>query len=445
MVLASHPAAVATIPAHDLLIFLLQVALLLSFALVLGRSAARLGMPAVVGELFAGMVLGPSLLNVAAPGLADWLFPRQAAQFHLLDAVGQVGVLLLVGLSGSEVDMGMVRRRGATAARISAAGVAIPLGLGIGMGFLLPPELVGGSTRPSVFALFMGVAMCVSALPVIAKTLIDMNLLHRDVGQLTLAAGMVDDTIGWLMLSVVSAMATAGVQAGDVATSIGWIAAIIVFARTLGRLLVDTVLRLAQRSGETGVTAAAVVTMVLAAAAATQAMRLEAILGAFLCGILVGRSPALDRTRLAPLRSVTLGVLAPLFFATAGLRMDLTELGRPKVLLAAFCVLLIAVVGKFAGAYLGARTSGIDRWQALALGAAMNARGVIEVVVASVGVRLHVLNTSSYTIIVLVAIVTSLMAPPLLRLTMSRVTQTLEEEARLETTSKVSRAVPQLT
>jgi Kef-type K+ transport system membrane component KefB len=159
-------------------------------------------------------------------------------------------------------------------------------------------------------------------------------------------------------------------------------------------------------------------------------MGMEAIVGTFFGGILIGSSPWIDRERLAPLRTFVMAVLAPLFFATAGLRMDLTALGRPVVLGSAFVVLLIAIAGKFVGVYLGARASRLNHWHALALGSGMNARGVIEVVIAMVGLRLGVLSTEMYTIIVLVAIVTSLMAPPMLRYAVRRIDITAEEEER---------------
>ncbi|MFI6924005.1 cation:proton antiporter [Nonomuraea spiralis] len=426
----SLAAPIAPIAAHNLLIFLLQVGLLLLLAVALGRLAGRFGMPAVVGELFVGAVLGPSFLAWAAPGLHGWLFPAVPEQYHLLDAVGQIGVLLLVGLTGMHMDMGLVRRRGVTAAGVSAGGLVIPLGLGIGAGYVLPKALVPDGTDITVFALFLGVAMCVSAIPVIAKTLIDMKLLHRNVGQLTLTAGMLDDAFGWFMLSIVSAMAVDAVSTGTVLTSLAYLVAIVAFALTLGRPLVRGALRIAGRSDDPGLTVAAVAVLILLAGAGTHALGLEAVFGAFLCGILIGTAGNVDPARIAPLRTVVLSGFAPIFFATAGLRMDLTALARPEVLLAGLAVLALAVVGKFAGAYAGARLSGLNRWEGLALGAGLNARGVIEVVVAMVGLRLGILSVEVYTIVILVAIVTSLMAPPILRFAMSRVEQTAEEQVR---------------
>ncbi|GAA4473813.1 cation:proton antiporter [Phytohabitans houttuyneae] len=427
MSLAVSPTA--PIGAHPLLVLLLQIGLLLLLALALGRLAIRLGMPAIVGELTAGVLVGPSVLAHALPGVSAWLFPRDPAQVHMLDAVGQLGVLLLIGITGMHMDLGLVRRRGTTAAKISIAGVTVPLGLGVGIGFLLPVSQVPDSADRTTFALFLGVAMGVSAIPVIAKTLLEMRLLHRNIGQLILSAVIVDDFIGWILLSVVSAMATVGVRGGDLLLAVGGLVGVMLLARLLRRP-VGAVLRRASRTPDNGPLLAVVVVLVILGAAATQALRLEAVFGALVAGMLVTGTGAVDLSRLAPLRVTVMAVLAPLFFATAGLRMDLTALTDPEVLLTGVVILAAAILGKFAGAYIGARLSRLSRWEALALGAGMNARGVIEVIIAMVGLRLGVLTPAMYTVIVLVAVVTSLMAPPVLRLAMARVEHTAEERLR---------------
>ncbi|GAA2640400.1 hypothetical protein GCM10010399_87480 [Dactylosporangium fulvum] len=428
---------------HTLLVFLLQVSLLLLVALALGRIATRFGLPALVGELLTGVVLGPSLLGALAPGALSFVLPADADQLHLLDAVAQLGVLLLVGVTGAQLDVAMLRRRGATGVRVSLAGLLIPLGLGIGAGFLVPAALLTDGTERSVFALFLGVAMCVTAIPVIAKTLADMGLLHRDIGQLTLGAGMVDDAVGWFLLSVVSAAATTGVHADSVTLSVVYLLGFIAAALLVGRPLVRWALRLAGRAKDGGPRVTVSVVIVLLGAAATHAMKMEALFGAFVAGILIGlvraeeaRAPEAARegrtlwTDLTPLRTVVLSVLAPLFMATAGLRMDLTALADPVVLAAAAALLAVAILGKFAGAYLGARASRLSHWEGIALGAGMNARGVVEVVVATTGLRLGVLSVATYTVIVLIAVVTSVMGPPILRRAMTRVEQTEAEAER---------------
>lgn len=412
---------------HSLLLFLVQVTALLLLASLLGRLAVRLGLAAVVGELCAGVVLGPSVLGQVAPGAKQWLFPAPSS--HMLDAIGQLGMLLLIGLTGAHLDPRLIRRQGAAATRVSAFGLLVPMAFGAGAGLALPAEF-RGTGEPVVFALFLGVAMCVSAIPVIAKMLMDMNLLHRNVSQLTLTAGMIDDALGWVLLSVVTAMATAaGAGAGTVMLSIASLAGVIVAGLVIGRPAVRMVLRTTR---DPGVTAGQVVVLVLAAAAGTHALGLKPAFGAFVAGVLVSTAMP-DPARLAPLRTVTLGVLAPLYFATMGLHSDLTALARPEVLAVGLLILALAITGKFLGAFLGAWTSGLSRWEALALGAGMNARGVIQMIVATVGLRLGVITAEIFTIIIVVAVLTSLIAPPLLRLAMTRIEATAEEEARLLT------------
>ena len=418
---------------HDLLVFLIQLCALLGLAVILGRLAVRAGMPAVVGELLTGVLVGPSLLGHLTPGLWHWLFPASAPQANMINAVAQVGVLLLVGLSGMHVDLNLIRRRGATAVRVSLGGLVIPLGLGLALGLLLPAALMSPTVDRTTFAFFLGVAMCVSAIPVIAKTLLDMKLLHRDVGQLTLAAGAVDDAVGWCLLSVVSAMALGDAQGWGIALTVAKIVAFLVAVAVLGRPLTRVLFNLAGRSQDNGPTVASAVALIICGAAATHALGLEPAFGAFVAGTLLGARQVravLDPVRLAPLRTFVLWVGAPIFLATAGLRMDLASLGQLSVLLSALVVLSVAVAGKFAGAYLGARMSRLSAREGFALGAGMNARGVVEIVVAMAGLRLGVITTATYTIIVLVAVVTSLMAPPLLRRAMAGVDHTAQERIR---------------
>ncbi|MEV4516540.1 cation:proton antiporter [Dactylosporangium sp. NPDC049525] len=420
----------APLAPQQLLAFLVGITVLLLSARLLGAIAGQCRMPSVVGELTAGVLIGPSVLGHLAPDLTRRLLTGSAEQIHLVDAVGQLGVLLLVGVTGTHLDLGMLRRKQATALSVSLGGLLIPLAAGIALGYVLPlPDVPGGPANRMVFALFLGVAMCVSAIPVIAKTLTDMRLLHRNIGQLTLAAAFIDDALGWLMLSVVAAAATIGVSAGTVTLSVLYLIGFLAFAATVGRLLVRKVMAVAAgRPSDASAVATAVIVIMLGAVA-TQSLGMEPVFGAFVAGILVASSRA-AQPKLAGLRTVVFAVLAPLFMATAGLRMDLTALARPQVVLTAAVVLLVAVVGKFSGAYLGARLRRLSRWEALALGAGMNARGVIEVIVALTGLRLKVLDVAGYTVIVLVAIATSMITPPLLRLAMRRIADTDEERLR---------------
>jgi Kef-type K+ transport system membrane component KefB len=443
VVVASDFAPLPQVTAHELLIFMLQVGLLLVTALLLGRLATKVRLPAVAGELLAGVLVGPTVFGHLGPDVWRWLFPANAAQQHMTDGLAQIGLLLLVGLTGAQLDLKLFRRRGTTALTVSISGLILPLGLGIALGFLLPKSLVSSTTTHQTFAVFLGVAMCVSAIPVIAKTLMDMKLMHRNVGQLTIASGMVDDAVGWFLLSVVAAMAGGAVHGWDIALTVVELFAFVALAILIGRPVVRWVFRLANRSEDNGPAVTTAVVVILGGAAITHSLELEAVFGAFVAGVLIGvpgKTEVVSPSRLAALRTFVMWVGAPIFLATAGLRMDLTVLGDATVLLAAVAVVAIAIIGKFGGAYFGGWLSKLPRRERLAIGAGMNARGVVEVVVALAGLRLGVLTTTTYTIIVLVALVTSLMAPPLLRLAMAGIDHTAEERLRAQAHARWSGA-----
>lgn len=436
MVLATGP--VPGMTDHQMLVLLLQIGLLLAVAVGLGRLAARLSLPAVVGELTAGVVLGPSLLGNLAPGVSHWLLPRDPEQMHLLSAVAQFGVLLLVAITGAHIDLGLLSRKRRAITCVSAGSVLLPLALGFALGFVLPGSLMGAASDRVTFALFMGVAVAVSALPVIAKTLLDMGLLHRNVGQIIIGSAAVSDIIGWLLLSMVSAMATFGLRLGVVVESVGYLLLVLTSTAFLARPLIRRILRPVEHSAGRELSLSIIVVLIVLSAAGTHALGMEPILGAFLCGIVIGSLGSESRRSLDSMRAFVMATLAPLFLATAGLQVDLSALGDPQVLLAGAVTLVVAIGAKFAGGYLGGRVGRLERAEALAVGAGLNARGVVEIVLASVGLRLGVLTSASYTIVVLIAVVTSVMAPPILRRTTGRMAKTTAEvERELEFTAQL--------
>jgi Kef-type K+ transport system membrane component KefB len=362
MKLASSSSVVAPLGGHSLLVFLLELGVLLLAALSLGKLATRLKLPAIVGELCAGVLLGPSVFHPLVPRLSNWLLPTAAGQFHLLDAVGELGVIFLMGVMGTYFDSGLIRSRKRVVLTVSGWCLLLPLGLGLLTGFAVRGLAEPGKSHV-VFILFIGIVMSVTALPVIAKTLADMNLLHRDIGQLTLAAGVLNDTFGWFMLSLVSALAVSGLGSVTVLRSAGYLITVVVVALLIGRPVVRWSFGRMNRSGEGAPVVTVSVILMLLCAAGTQALGLEAPLGAFICGILIGEYGKPDRAGLRPLELSVQTVLAPIFFATAGLRMNLTLLVRPAVFVPAALILVGAASGKFAGA----RTSRLTNWEALAL------------------------------------------------------------------------------
>ncbi|WAC55390.1 cation:proton antiporter [Gordonia sp. SL306] len=395
---------------------LTQLAIILAVALSAGMIARRMGLPAMVGELLAGVVLGPSLLGFALPGAQEWLFPDDGAPSALVAGIGQFGILLLVGLAATELDAGLLRKRVKVVSSVSAWSFAIPLMLGIGVGIVVPEHFRGADTSVAEFALLLGAAMSLSAIPVIAKILTDLDLLRREIGQITLAAGTLSDVGAWMLVAVVSAMATVGLRGWQLPLTIVCLLALIVATSVL-RPVVHRILDRLESSSQREYVNTVVVILIIGGAALTSALHLEAVLGAFFAGVLVGRRGG---AVLEPLQSVTATVLAPVFLATAGLHLDLTELGEPGAVLLAIVILGMATAGKMLGAYIGARVVRVGHWDALALGSGLNARGVVGIVVATVGLQLGVFDDTVYMVVILVALVTSIMAGPMLVHTIRR-------------------------
>lgn len=429
---------------HDqLLLFWLQLTALLVTARVLGDALRRIGQPAVIGELAAGILLGPSVFGQLAPGAQAWLFPNEAVQQGLLAAVGWLGAFLLLIVTGYETDLRLIQRLRTATLRVGLGSLVVPVLAGIAVGYALPATFLGPAAERLVFALFLGTALGISALPVIAKVLSDLDLMRRNAAQIIVAAAMANDLAGWVLLGVVAGLAQSGhvdVQ-GLALTTIGLVA-FLLFAFRPGQRLVDAMLRgvRVRRSGALGAASVIVLTG-LTAGAITQAIGLEAVFGGFIAGIVLGRSRHQEQEAFAALHTLTMSFLAPVFFAEAGLRVDLGLLADATILGWGAAVLAAATVSKFAGAWFGARLAGLPAREALALGAGLNARGAVGIVVATVGLSIGVLGPASYAIVVLVSIATSMMAPPMLRFLLADWGGSREERERLERERQLGRNV----
>ncbi len=401
----------------------------------MGEAARRLNQPSVVGELLAGILLGPTLLSSLVPFLGTWLLPQSDVQGYLLEVVSLVGATFLLLLTGLETDLGLIRRHARTAIGVSFGGIVVTFTTGFALGRLLPDSLLAEDSSRLVFSLFVATSMSISAIPVIAKVLIDLNLMRRDIGQTILAAGMSDDTTGWILLSIVAGLASgAAVTAGSVLITVASVAAFMVVSFTAGRWLVRHLLNLVQdRLNSPNRLLTLVVVMTFAWGAITQALNLEAVLGAFIMGVLFGQMRRLPDTVHEKIEGMSMGVFTPIFFGVAGLKVNLQNLLEPQLMLVALVVILVASFGKVVGTYLGARLiGGRDHWTALAYGAGLNARGAMEIIIATIGLQLGVLGQDMYSIIVLMAMATSIMAPTALRFVLKRVKPDEAETRRLQ-------------
>ncbi len=433
---AAEPTVLKSLSHHAVFLLLLQIAVLLATARLLGEIMRKLKQPAVIGELIAGVVLGPSVLGMLFPELQHFMFPKDQHQADLLSVVSWLGVLFLILVTGFETDIGLIKRRGKTALTISAFGISIPLLAGFAFGmFAIADHHLADPSKRLVFSMFMAVSMSICAVPVIAKVLMDLKLIRRDIGQLILASAMTDDTCGWIMLSVVAGLATAGViEPLSIAQAIGGALVFLGVMLTVGVPVFSRIISgVDKRIGGANAQMSLILALGFGAAALTHQMGIEAILGVFAVGILVGQAPRFRREVAHTLEMTTASFLAPIFFAAAGVKVDLTRVFTPEVAPIGLAVLGLACACKITGVYIGAWAARLSHWERLAMGFGMNARGAMEIVVATVGLGLGILTIEMYSIIVMVAIVTSLMAPPMLRWCLSRVKMGEHEARRLET------------
>jgi Kef-type K+ transport system membrane component KefB/nucleotide-binding universal stress UspA family protein len=419
---------------HQLLVFWVQLFALVLLARALGVLMRRIGQPAVIGELAAGVLLGRSVLGVLAPDVWTWLFPDDAVHAGLMSGIGWLGVFLLLLLVGVETDLALVRRLGRAAAWVSAGSVVVPLGCGIALGAVMPAAFMGVAADRTEFALFIATAFVVSSLPVVATVLAELGCMRRNFAQLTLAAGMVNDVVGWVLVGVVAGVVVSGRLAlGPVLVTVAGLSVFVLVAFTGGQRLLDALLRRARRQ-DAGLIGALTIVLLsgLAAAAATQAIGIEGVIGAFFAGIVLGRSKYQLPEVVAQLEAVTLGFFAPVFFARAGLQVDLALLADPVVAGWALAVVAAGTAAKLAGAYGGARLAAISPRESLALGAGLNARGALGIVMAKLGLSLGVVTPAGYTLVVALAVLTSVLAPLLLRGLLHGLEASAEERERLD-------------
>ena len=415
----------------QILRFLVQLAMLLLVSRVLGDVSKRLGQAPVIGELLAGVIVGPSVLGNLAPGVFAALFGGDPVSRHLLEAFAWTGAILLLLYIGLETDLDVLRGQGRAAVCVSVCGMVIPFGAGLTLGLLLPAQYLAAPDQRLIFALFMAVAIAISAVPVIAKILIELGLMRRELGMLILAAGIIDDTTGWLLLSLIAGLASGrALSLASIGLLLGEAAAFIVFCYFAGARLVAWLMRWVDDRGaaEHG-KFSAMVLVGLVCAIVSQRIGLHAVFGAFVAGLMLSRAPRVRSRDRAELEAVTMGLMAPVFFAYSGLQTNLSALQSPYVPL---IVLAVACAAKISGVLLGGKLGGLEFREALAVAFGMNARGGMEIILALLGLSLGVLTPAMYTIIVGVAVITSVMTPSLLNWSLSAVGQRPGDTERAE-------------
>lgn len=397
----------------DTTLFLVALSLLLLTARVLSQVCVRLGQPGVVGEIAAGVLLGPTVLGRLSPSVQGAVFPTDGETAAVMHGLNLVGIVLFLFMAGSEIDVASVGRRAKQAVAVAVGGMAVPLLVGFS-GAWLAPAAFGweGRADPRVFAFFIGTALCISALPVIAKTLMDLGLYRSDLGMTVIAAAVINDIVGWVLfafiLSTLPGSSSASGMFGGLMVVGSMVCLWLVGRPLLFRLLAEVHRRTSQPSAVLAV----MVPLVFLGAALTEHFGVHAMLGAFAVGATAAGSPHFrERTR-AALHDFVSVIFAPLFFASIGLYVDFVEsFDLPVVLL----VWLVASVGKVAGCVAGARVARVSAREAWAIGAAMNARGAMEIVLAAIALRVDLIGGRTFVALVLMALTTSMTSAPVIR------------------------------
>jgi Kef-type K+ transport system membrane component KefB/nucleotide-binding universal stress UspA family protein len=415
-------------------LLLTQIAVLILVGRLLGEGMQRIGQPAVIGPLLGGVLLGPSFFGLFWPHAQQAIFPQDAHQMSMVNAVAQFGILMLLLLAGMQTDFGLIKRVRRAALSTSICGIALPFVCGFFLGESLPASILPKPEYRLITALFLGTALSISSVKVVAVVVREMNFARRNLGQIILATAIIDDTVGWIIIAVTLSLAARGeIDFNSVGASVLGTVLFLVVSLTLGRRVVFALIRW---TNDYFVSEGAVVTVILllmaGMALTTQLIGVHTVLGAFVAGILIGESPILTREINEQLGGLTTGLFMPVFFGISGLTANLTILRDPALLALTVGLVVIASIGKFSGAFAGAYWGGLQRREALALGCAMNARGATEVIVASIGLSMGVLTQNLYTLIVTMAMITTMIMPPTLRWTLNRIPLTPEEKARLE-------------
>jgi Kef-type K+ transport system membrane component KefB/nucleotide-binding universal stress UspA family protein len=415
-------------------VFIAQLLVLMVTGRLLGEAMIRMRQPAVMGQLIAGLLLGPSVLGLLLPDLQHALFPKTPEQKAMIDAVSHVGILLLLLLTGMETDLKLVRQTGKASVYASLMGIVVPFACGVALGEMLPDSMLPDPDKRLITSLFLGTALSIASVKIVAMVVREMNFMRRTVGQVILASAIIDDSVGWIIVSIIFSLALHGsVDPWSLAQSVVGTFLFMVVSLTVGRRAVFFAIRW---TNDNFVSDFAVVTCILvimgSMALLTHLIGVHTVLGAFVAGILVGESPILTRHIDEQLRGLITAFFAPIFFGIAGLGADLTILADPRMAAMTAGLILIASIGKFSGAFIGAELGGLTRREGFALACGMNARGSTEVIIATVGLSMGALNQNLFTMIVAMAVITTLAMPPTLRWALARIPMRKEEKARLD-------------
>jgi Kef-type K+ transport system membrane component KefB len=403
---------VSKLNADEVLNFLIIVSVILISARILGELCRKYKQPAVIGEIIAGIILGPSLFGWLFPAQFSYVFLSQPKAFAAFDGLANIGIILLMFIAGFEVDLKQIRSQGKPAASISILGLIFPFALGFATVYIFYNSVFSTPTTNRVIpAMFFGTALSITALSVIAKILLDMDMLRSKLGNLILTAAMINDFLGWILFSIIIQLMRTGNEGGSFA-SVTMVLLYTVVLLTVGRWIVDKILMVGNKFFSIGVMMTLAVCLCLLSAVFTEYLGVRGIFGAFLMGVVVGDSKYFPERLQQILHQFVVNIIAPLFFASIGLRVNFVANFNIEIIV---IVILIACLAKTIGSGIGARISGLSKNESYVIAFGMNSRGSQEIVLGALALQAKIIDEPVFVALIFMTVVTILIAGPLMR------------------------------
>jgi Kef-type K+ transport system membrane component KefB len=403
---------VSKLSSAEVLHFLIIVAIVLVLARILGELCRKYKQPAIIGEILAGIILGPTILQHFYPDLFKDIFLSNPRAYGAFDGLANIGIILLMFVAGFEVDLKQIRRDGKHALSISLTGIIFPFIVGfIAAWFFYQRIFSTGANNQLITALFFGTALSITALSVITKILMDLDILKTKIGNLVLTSAMIDDFLGWVLFSIIIQMMNTGKKEGSF-MSVIMVLLFAVFMVTVVRWLINKLLFVAQKNLKIGRVITLAICLCLVCAIITEYLGVRGVFGAFLMGVAIGDSEYFtDRHKLI-LHQFTVNIIAPLFFASIGLRLNFISNFNLEVVLV---ILAIACLAKLIGAGIGSRISGLNKNESIAVAFGMNARGSQEIVLGLLALQAKIIDEKVFEALVVMTVVTVLASGPVMK------------------------------
>ncbi|RYE25540.1 MAG: hypothetical protein EOP51_03815 [Sphingobacteriales bacterium] len=395
-------------------IFILQLVVIIVASRVFAAVFKKIGQPAVMGEIIAGIALGPSLMGGLFPSFSEFLFP--ATSFGNLQMLSQVGLILFMFVIGMELDLNLIKQKAKAALFISYASIIIPFALGVGLAYFLHQRFAPANIPFYAFALFMGIAMSITAFPVLARIIRERQIGQTRLGVISMASAAIDDVTGWCVLALVIGVVNAkGAEFAliTLGEAIAYICLMLLVVRALLK-------RLSKRTNDIKLvnqsTVAIIFLVLLLSAYCCEMIGIHALFGAFMAGVVMPAEWNFRNLIISKIEDVSMILFLPIFFVLTGLRTQIGLLNDPSLWLICLLIIALAVLGKFGGSALAAKLSGESTYESLSIGALMNTRGLMELIVLNIGYDLGILTPQIFTMMVIMALVTTMMTNPALNI-----------------------------